>query len=79
MGLAPSLPPSLRGGIRRFCGNEAPIFYYAGGEVSEVKELSNTAPDTSSGVTGRVRWLTLGAVQLGGCTGASNGLTSDAG
>jgi hypothetical protein len=31
------------------------------------------------GVIGRVRWLTLGAAQLDGYTGASDGLASDAG
>jgi hypothetical protein len=50
----------------------------------EVKHLFSTVSeaeslDAGSGVTGRVRWLTLGAAQLDGCTGASDGLASDAG
>jgi hypothetical protein len=56
----------------------------------KVKRLFSTAPEAKfseakgpsnagSGVTGRVRWLTLGAAQLGGCTGAFGGLASDAG
>jgi hypothetical protein len=59
--------------------------YSAGfGVFVEVKRLFSTAPeavspDAGSGITGRVRWLTLGAVQLDGCTGASDGLASDAG
>jgi hypothetical protein len=64
-----SLPPSLRGEIRRFYGSETSFFHCAGGKVS----------DAGSEVTGRVRWLTLGAAQLDGCTSASDGLTSDAG
>jgi hypothetical protein len=49
------------------------------GEVSEAKGPSDATPDVGSGVTGRVRWLTLGAAQLGGYTGVSDGVASDAG
>jgi hypothetical protein len=74
-------------GIQRFCGNETLIFLCAGGkkggEVARMflveKHSSDAAPDAGSGVTGRVWWLTLGAAQLGGCTGTSDGLASDAG
>jgi hypothetical protein len=48
-------------------------------EVSEAKGPSDAAPDAGSGVIGRIQWLTLGAAQLEGCTGASDGLASDAG
>jgi hypothetical protein len=70
---------SGRNGFSAFCENKAHIFYYARGEVSEEKGPSDAAPDAGSGVTRRVRWLTLGVAQLGGCTGASTGLASDAG
>jgi hypothetical protein len=59
--------------------------YSAGfGVFVEVKRLFFTAPETESPdagsrITGRVRWLTLGATQLDGCTGASDDLASDAG
>jgi hypothetical protein len=66
-------------GLGRFCGNETPIFHCARGEVLEVKGPSDAALDTGSGVTGHVWWLTLGAAQLGGCTGVSDSLASDAG
>jgi hypothetical protein len=78
-GVPLSLPPRKLGGIHRFRGSEMHIFYYARGKVSEAKGPSDVAPDAGSGVTGRIRWLTLGAAQLGGCTGMSDGLTSDAG
>jgi hypothetical protein len=55
------------------------IFHCAGGKVLEAKEPSDAAPDAGSGVTGHVRWLTLGAAQLDGYTGMSDGLASDAG
>jgi hypothetical protein len=55
------------------------FFHCVRGKVSEAKGPSDTAPNAGSGVTGRVRWLTLGAAQLDGCTGASDGLASDAG
>jgi hypothetical protein len=50
-------------------GSETSIFHCAGGKVS----------DAGCGVTRRVRWLTLGAAQLDGCTGAFDGLALDAG
>jgi hypothetical protein len=55
------------------------IFHYARGKVSEVKGPSDATPDAGSGVTGRVRWLTLCAAQLGGCTSVSDGLALDTG
>jgi hypothetical protein len=55
------------------------IFHFTGGKVLKAKEPSDAAPNAGSGVTEHVRWLTLGAAQLGGYTGTSDGLASDAG
>jgi hypothetical protein len=78
-GIPISLPSSLRGRIQHFCESETSFFHCARGKVSEVKGPSDAAPDASSRVTGHVRWLTLGAAQLGGCTSVSDGLASDTG
>jgi hypothetical protein len=56
-----------------------PIFHCAGDEVSKAKGPSDAPPDAGFKVTRHIRWLTLGAMQLGGCTGVSDGLASNAG
>jgi hypothetical protein len=76
---------SLRGREEfRFLSSSRRAYSAGFGVFVKVKRLFSTAPeaespDASSGITERVRWLTLGAAQLDGCTGASDGLASDAG